>query len=101
KANPQTIDRYIYTYVRCTEDLVNLVIPTKKREVYSLTSNDINKLFNEIPKRYSLIIYQYLKKVSNQLTGKQMNGFDFHKVNDPFKFKIENIDRSIYEYEVY
>lgn len=101
KANPQTIERYIYTYIYCTENLIDLVYSTKKREIYSITSNDINILFNEIPKRNSLVIYQYLKQVYNKFNAEKIKAFDFNRVNDPSKFDEEHQDKSIYEYEVY
>lgn len=101
KAKPQTVDRNIISYVYCTERLINLVSSTKSHEIYSITSNDINTLFNEIPKRDSLVIYLYLKQVYNQLKIKKMKAFDIKKVYDPNKFKKESQEKSIYEYEVY
>ena len=101
KASPQTIDSNINKYIYSTESLINLVSSTKKREIYSVTSNDINILFNEIAKTYCLVIYQFLKQVYNQLVTKKMKAFDFNKVNDPYKFEEEHQDKSIYEYEVY
>ncbi|MFS1517386.1 hypothetical protein V1503_13120 [Bacillus sp. SCS-151] len=101
KANSQSTDRYITNYVYCTEYLIGLVNSTKIREIYSVTSNDINILFNEIPKRSSLIIYRYLKGVYNQLNKEKMKAFAFQKVNDPNDFDKEEKDKSVYEYEVY
>ncbi|UYY98659.1 hypothetical protein OJ967_25455 [Peribacillus frigoritolerans] len=100
-ANPQTMDSYISRYVYQTEQLINLVSSTKKREIYSVTSNDINILFNEIPKKDSVVIYKYLKAVYNQLIAKKIEAFNFNRVNDPDKFEENHHDKSIYEYEVY
>src|SRR5699024_3908186 len=69
KANPQTIDRYIHTYIYCTECLISIVSSKRKREIYSITSNVINTFFNEIPKRHSKVIYQYLRQVYNKLNA--------------------------------
>jgi len=101
KANPQTIDRYIHTYIYCTECLISIVSSTRKREIYSITSNVINTFFNEIPKRHSKVIYQYLRQVYNKLNAEGMKAFDFNKVNDPSKFAKKYHDKSIYEYEMY
>lgn len=101
KASPQSIDKYIYTYIYCTENLIDLICSTKSREIYSLTSKDINYLFNKIPKRNALVIYRYLEKVYNKLNANELKTFDFNKVNNPFKYRKEKQDKSIYEFEVY
>lgn len=101
KASKQTIDGNIFRYVYCTERLINLVSLTKNKEIYSITSNDINTLFNNIPKTDSTIIYVYLKQVYNQLNFKKMKAFDFNKVYDPRKLDKEHQEKTIYEYEVY
>ncbi|RFB15073.1 hypothetical protein DZB84_14295 [Bacillus sp. HNG] len=101
KANPQTKDIDINQYVYCTETLITLVSSTKKQEIYSLKANDINLLFNKIPKRYRIIIYLYLKAVHGQLDLKKVKAYDFNRINDPHKFDTKHRDKSIYEYEVY
>ena len=101
KASRQTVDININRYVYCTENLINLVSLTKKCEIYSVTSNDINTLFNKIPQKDSKIFYLYLKQLNNQLIAKKIKAFDFNKVNDPFKSDLVSQDKSIYEYEVY
>ncbi|RDW16119.1 hypothetical protein CWR48_18205 [Oceanobacillus arenosus] len=100
-ANSQSIESTINRYVYCSEYLINLVNPTNKKEIYSVTSNDINILFNSIPKTDSRILYQYFKKVYYKLIANKMTAFDFNKVNDPLTFEVKSNDKSIYEYEVY
>lgn len=101
KANSETIDITINRYVYCTENLINLLGSTRKREIYSLKSNDINTFINEIPLKNSKIIYLYLKKVHHQLKAKKMETYNFKYVNDPYKFDKESQDKSIYEYEAF
>lgn len=101
KANPQSKDANINKYVYCTEKLINLVSLTSKYEIYSITSNEINTLFNEIQKNYSTIIYLYLKQVYNNLNRNKIKTFDINKVNNPRKFFKETNDKSIYEFDVY
>lgn len=101
KANLESIDSYINIYVNATKKLVHLVSDTKKREIYSVTSNDINTLFNEIPKGQALEIYQFLGRVYQKLQEQRIYAFDFNKINDPKKFEIKMKDKSIYEYEVF
>ena len=101
KANRRTKNCLINRLVHSTEDLINLVSSTKKQEMYSLSSNDINILFNEIPVYRSKIIYSYLKKVHEQLTIEKIVSFNFQYINNPYKSKQESKDKSIYEYEEY
>ncbi|MGO3724924.1 MAG: hypothetical protein ACTJGC_12855 [Staphylococcus equorum] len=44
KANSQTINRYIYNYIYCTENLIKLVQSNESKEIYSITSKEINQL---------------------------------------------------------
>jgi len=102
KANRRTKEDYIQRFVSCTVHLIKLVSSTKKQEIYSVSSNDINTLFNEIPVSHSMIIYSYLKEVYYQLKKGKIEAFNFHYINDPNKFDRESPqDKSIYEYEEY
>lgn len=101
KANSQTINRYIYTYIYCTEYLIKLVQSNKSKEVYSITSKEINQLFKITPKKYSLILYIYLKEVYNKMDFNDIKAFDFKKVNNPANFKVERQKKSIYQFEDY
>lgn len=101
KANRKTREYTINRYVHTTADLINLVSSTEKQEIYSVSSNNINILFNEIPVGHSQIIYPYLKEVHHQLITEKIEAFNFQYVNNPYKFKQEHKDKSIYEYEEY
>ena len=101
KANSDSIDGQISEYVYATKAIINLVGNTNKREIYSVTSNDINTLFNEIAKSHAQIIYLYISRVFHGLREKKMNAFDLNKINNPYKFDKETRDKSIYEYELF
>ncbi|KAA0547197.1 hypothetical protein FZW96_14605 [Bacillus sp. BGMRC 2118] len=101
KGNRKTKENYINQLMYSTVDLINLVSSTKKQEIYSVSSNDINTLFNEIAVYHSRIIYLYLKEVYYQLKNEKIEAFNFHYINNPYKFDQESRDKSIYEYEEY
>lgn len=101
KANSQTINGLISKYVCVSEKLIDLVSNTNKQEIYSVTSNDINILFNEVAKTHAQEIYQYLGSVYQKLQELNINSFDYNRLNNPFKFEKEEKDKSIYEYEIF
>lgn len=101
KASRESIESSINRYVYCTEHLINLVSSTNKREIYSVTSNDINILFNEIQIKDAKILYQYVKQIYNKLFTNEITAFDFNRVNNPANFYSDSEEKSIYEYGVY
>lgn len=101
KANDYTKQLYINSYVNETEHLINLVSSTKKLEIYSVTSNDINMLINQISSNNAKTIYQFVKKVYHKLKNQELITFDLKRVINPHKKNIESEDKSIYEYEKY
>jgi hypothetical protein len=101
KVNMQSMDSSINKYLFCTEQLINLVSTLNNREIYSLTSNDINTFFNEIKISYSRVIYAYLKELYYQLEARNLKSFNFSWINDPNKKDNNTIDKSIYKYEEY
>lgn len=101
KANRKTQENFINQLVYSTVDLINLVSSKKKQEIYSVSSNDVNTLFNEIAVFHSMIIYSYLKEVYYQLKSEKIESFNFNYINNPYKFDQESRDKSIYEYEEY
>ncbi|MFJ6267666.1 hypothetical protein ACIQGW_22165 [Lysinibacillus xylanilyticus] len=101
RASRESIEASITRYIYCTEHLINLVSLTNKREIYSVTSNDINILFNEIQIKDARILYQYVKQIYNKLFTNEMTAFDFNRVNNPMNFYSDTEEKSVYEYEVY
>ncbi|KAB0443974.1 hypothetical protein CH314_10250 [Lysinibacillus fusiformis] len=101
RASLESIESSITRYVYCTEHLINLVSLTNKREIYSVTSNDINTLFNEIQIKDARILYQYVKQIYNKLFTNEMTAFNFNKINNPINFYSDTEEKFVYEYEVY
>ncbi|MED0976630.1 hypothetical protein P4T49_15790 [Bacillus paranthracis] len=93
-------------YVVGTGLLSNL---TKEKELYSLTSNEINlNLFNRsigIAKQRHL--YSFLREFHAKLTailtkkGEQKKPFDINRIIDPHKYESEEKSKEMYEYEEY
>lgn len=101
KSSVYSKQKYINSYVNETEHLINLVSSTKKLEIYSVTSNDINILFNQIPLNNAMIIYQFAKKVYYKLKNQKLETFDLKRVTNPYNITINPKDKSIYEYKKY
>ncbi|MCZ0871247.1 hypothetical protein [Peribacillus sp. AS_2] len=101
KGNPITINNEINKFVNCTIHLVGMVCSVENREIYSLTSNDFNTLFNKIPVRQSRRIYLYLKAINHKLLEKNLKSFNMKRILNPYQFKVEPQDKSIYRFEEY
>ncbi|MGR5953144.1 hypothetical protein ACT7DP_15555 [Bacillus paranthracis] len=93
-------------YVDCTEYLSNLTI---EKELYSLTSNEINlKLFNpSIGVKKQGFLYAFFKKFHSRVTiylnkkEARKKTFDINRITNPYQYEVEEKPKEVYEYEEY
>lgn len=97
----ETVHYTISRYINCTELLYDAL---EKKEIYELTSNQINlKLFNEnIPVKYQKIFYTFINKFDTVLIEQSKKKlYKFERIKNPNKYSINHKDKSIYDYEDY
>ncbi|HFK1475471.1 hypothetical protein [Bacillus paranthracis] len=96
----------IRDFVDCTEILSNLTI---EKELYSLTSNEINlKLFNPsigVVKQMQLYIFlkEFHAKINVYVKKKegQKKIFNMGRIIDPNKYETKELPKDVYEYAEY
>ncbi|WP_238900267.1 hypothetical protein [Clostridium sp. YIM B02500] len=57
----------INLFIRTTFDLINLLEKNMKKEIYSLTSSEINLAFRYIGKSRKLVLYDFLKLINTDI----------------------------------
>ncbi|HDR4699512.1 MULTISPECIES: hypothetical protein [Bacillus cereus group] len=104
-----TMNRKIKEFVKVTQLIIELLNENEVKEIYALTSNDINLFMNRsmsdsTPRR--TILCKFLEKVSYDL-GRNENTkkvFNINKINIPKQKKKDPLsegDQEIYKYKIY
>ncbi|ACJ81543.1 hypothetical protein ACQVQT_12425 [Bacillus paranthracis] len=104
--NERGIRNLLRDYVDCTEYLSNLTI---EKELYSLTSNEINlKLFNpSIGVKKQGFLYAFLREFHSRVTiylnkkEARKKTFDINRITNPYQYEVEEKPKEVYEYEEY
>ncbi|BCC42309.1 hypothetical protein [Bacillus cereus] len=92
--------------IDCTEAISAL---TKEKELYALTSNEINlNLFNpSIGVKKQMLLYSFLKEFHAKLTvyltqkREKKKTFDMDRIVNPHEYEVEEKDKEVYEYDEY
>ena len=98
---------FIKQLIFASELIINATL-SEKKEIYSFTSNDLNKYFfspDEIPKDYKYILYDFIKQLHEQLItlakehGKK--SFILKNVINPYLLPRNERVKEIYSFEEY
>ncbi|MFV0951166.1 hypothetical protein BAU29_19575 [Bacillus sp. P14-1] len=97
---------FVKYLVECTEYVSDL---TKEKELYSLTSNEINlKLFNSsIGVAKQMLLYSFLREFHAKLIvylskkREKKKPFDMDRIVKPHEYEVEEKVKEVYEYDEY
>jgi len=99
RCSEASMQKIIHTLVKCSRFITEL---TKNKEIYSVTSNDINLLFNQIPLTDQKYIYFFLKGLNERFKAENVKSFKFSRIQNPFEIEPErHYEKTIYTFNDY
>ncbi|MFD1036926.1 hypothetical protein ACFQ3N_00590 [Virgibacillus byunsanensis] len=99
RCSEASMQKIIHTLVKCTGHMAEL---TKNKEIYSVTSNDINLLFNRIPLTDQKYLYFFLKELNERFKAENIRSFKFSRIINPFEVKPDTLyEKTVYTFKEY
>lgn len=110
-ASNETNNRKVNYFVRASVMLCNFLDENNKKEVYSLSTNEINLLLNTVTatsKVFRNMFYDFFKEVAQDIlyskTPSRTKGFDFSKIKkgvDKNTSDVEDLEEELYAFLEY